>query len=62
MHGPDVDLAFPECCTCCPYLRAVKASCQHDLSQSLIHELDTDTVCPIYSHEKTKAMDQLADA
>lgn len=61
MVGHDVDIAFPNCCACCPYLREVKASCTHQLRQSLVRELSTDQSCPVYSREKTKAMRQLAE-
>lgn len=61
MTGNDADLEFPACCTCCPHLRTVKASCTHDLRQWLVRELTTETSCPVYSREKTDAMRRLAD-
>jgi hypothetical protein len=59
MLGHDADLEFPSCCACCPHLRGVKASCTHDLRQSLVRELTTNRSCPVYSQEKTDAMRQL---
>lgn len=57
----DADLNFPTCCTCCPHLQAVKASCTHELRQSLVRELTTEQACPVYSREKTTAMRHLTD-
>ena len=54
------DLDFPACCSCCPHLQAVTASCTHDLRQSLVRELDTDDACPVYVRLKTKRMRQLS--
>ncbi|NHN47788.1 hypothetical protein G9464_09290 [Halostella sp. JP-L12] len=57
----DQDLPFPTCCSCCPHLQAVTASCTHDLRQSLVHELDTDGSCPVFVRLKTTKMQRLAE-
>lgn len=62
MSAQEGDLEFPTCCACCPHLEAVKASCTHDLRQSLVRELTRDESCPVYAREKTDAMQRLADA
>jgi len=59
MEEHDADLAFPNCCACCPYLQAFKASCTHDLRQSLVQDLSRNQSCPVYSREKTTAMQRL---
>jgi hypothetical protein len=61
MSTHDADLEFPSCCACCPHLRRVKASCTHELRQSLVQELTTNQSCPVYSQAKTNAMQQLTE-
>lgn len=61
MAGHDDDLTFPNCCACCPHLQTFTASCSHDVRQSLVHELTTERSCPVYTREKTTAMQQLID-
>lgn len=57
------DVRFPECCTLCPHLQPVSASCGHDLRQSVIWELDdADASCPVYREERADAMRELSDA
>lgn len=62
MSGHDADLTFPTCCTYCPHLQTFKASCTHDLRQSLIRDLTADQPCPVYSREKTTGMQQLIES
>lgn len=62
MTSEGVDLEFPTCCTCCPYLERVTASCTHELRQSLVRELDSRRTCPVYSRRKTDAMRHLAES
>ena len=61
MPGHSRDLDFPACCANCPYLDPFKASCAHDLRQSLVSELDPNGTCPVYLDEKTKAMQRMAE-
>ena len=58
--GHEQDLDLPACCSCCPYLQAVTASCTHELRQSLLRELDADDACPVYVRLKTDRMRRLS--
>lgn len=56
------DLGFPSCCAYCPHLRPIKASCTHELRQSLVRELGETGTCPGYAAAKTRAMQRLSDS
>ena len=57
-----IDPEFPECCATCPHRDSFKATCTHELRQSVVWEADGTQPCPVYSHEKTDAMRKLSNA
>jgi len=62
MPSQETDRNFPACCTSCPHLEQVTASCTHELRQSLIREIDTKHTCPVYSDVKTRSMSSLSSS
>lgn len=54
------DLSFPACCAHCPHQQPLTASCEHKLKQSIIQELNEARSCPVYTEEKTVAMQDLS--
>ena len=55
-------LRFPECCTCCPHLQPVKASCGHEHRQAVVRELADDEPCPVFREERAAAMRDLSES
>lgn len=60
MSISNVDASFSECCTRCPHIEPVTGACTHPYRQSILTDLDDERPCPIYTAEKTAAMDRLA--
>ncbi|WP_135536025.1 MULTISPECIES: hypothetical protein [Halostella] len=57
------ETAFPECCGFCPHRQKFSAGCDHDLRQSLVSELATESeqTCPVFNDWRTQEMKRLAD-
>lgn len=50
-------------CTKCPYLDQFHGTCNHELRQTIIHDLrDAGDECPIYPRVRAEAMRELEDA
>jgi len=54
------DASFPQCCARCPHIEPETAACTHSHRQALLSDLDAEEPCPVYTTEKSAAMDRLA--
>ncbi|RLM53222.1 hypothetical protein DVK02_14605 [Halobellus sp. Atlit-31R] len=57
-----IDPEFPECCATCPHRDTFKATCTHELRQSVVWEVDETRSCPVYSQARSDAMRELSES
>lgn len=57
------DTQFPECCSYCPHRKRFSASCGHELRQSLLAELasESEQACPVFDEVRTREMVRLEE-